>query len=225
MVILTTITTTTTSAEPNIDKERKVLHKELRRMRRFYKGTTDEDDLYIRFLAAHNKQLDLLLTGARRRLQARFQGMTIEQAMQGELLRSVGTALGMLHVMVWYIMAANNDEQHLRRLYVWAYMRRYQLVTEGLGVLSGFSLRLSHQPLEDSQRQWDEAVEFYTWCEAEAPKYRHKEGLEANVPVLEVDEAQEKQKKRFAARLRALHLPKPKSFSKLLMNRANNGKK
>ncbi|EXJ53717.1 uncharacterized protein A1O5_13073 [Cladophialophora psammophila CBS 110553] len=192
---------------PSIDQERKDLHEEMARMYKFYEGTTDNDDLFIRLLAAHNKQLNLLLTGARRRVQAQFQGMSIEEAMHCELSRSVGTAQGMIHVMVWFATAANDEEHQLRRLYVWAYLRRYKLVPQGLGVLSNFSLRLSHQPLEESQRQWDEAVEFYTWCEDEATRYRAKEEAEA-LP------GEQREKKRFVGRMRELHLIKPK-LSKL----------
>ncbi|KIW77009.1 hypothetical protein Z517_09454 [Fonsecaea pedrosoi CBS 271.37] len=201
--------------DSNIDKERETLHEEITRIRQFYDGSTEDDDLYIRFLAAHNKRLDLLLTGARRRIQARFQGMSIEQAMHCEMLRSVGTALGMIHAMIWYAMAPNDDEHQLRRLYVWAYLRHYQLVPEGLGVLSGFSLRLSHQPLEDSQRQWDEAVEYYMWCEDEAPKHRPKEEfeIERELPMAMTE------KKRLVHRLRGLHLIKPK-LSKILERQA-----
>ncbi|OQU96283.1 hypothetical protein CLAIMM_02390 [Cladophialophora immunda] len=209
------ITPLHTDMDSNIEKERKALADEIGRVRKFYKGTGADDELYLRFLAAHNKRLNLLSTGGRRRIQARFPGLSIEQAMQGELLRgSVGTALGMLHVMVWYAAAATDEEHQLRRLYVWAYLRRYGLVLAGLGVLSRFSLRLSHQPLEDSQRQWDEAVDFYAWCEGEAPKYRPKEDLQAD-PAAAAGE-----KRRLVARLRGLRLPKPK-LSKLFRNRDN----
>ncbi|OAP53945.1 hypothetical protein AYL99_11825 [Fonsecaea erecta] len=184
----------------DIDEERKVFHKEISRIRKFYKDTTDEETLYIRFLAAHNKGLDLLLTEARRRIQAHFYGMRIEEAMKCGIMHSVGTPLGMLHVMVWYAMATTADDHEFRRMYVWAYIRHYNMVRVGLGVLAPFSLSLSHQPLERSERQWVRAIHFFTWCKFEAHNFEIRYDLD--IRVLMEDESDP-----LAARLRGIRIP------------------
>ncbi|OAP55627.1 hypothetical protein AYL99_09779 [Fonsecaea erecta] len=201
--------------DPNIDGERKVFHKEISRIRKFYKDTTDEEELYIRFLAAHNKGLDLLLTGARRRIQAHLYGMRIEEAMQREMMHSVGTPLGMLHVMVWYAMATTADDHELRRMYVWAYIRHYNMVRVGLGVLAPFSLNLSHQPLERSERQWDKAIQFFTWCEFEAHNFEIRDDLDIRMLM-------EDQSHPLAARLRGIRIPKLKKVGGVLKKRAHH---